>query len=291
MTSRETLEEVNDYYEEAYLDYVLVWRTWSHGAMHFGYHDTDSRLRRWLRFGDAMHEVDRVLADEGDVEEGDRVVDLGCGVGGSVFRLAEEQGADAVGVNVSEEHLRKARRKAERRDVDEVEFVAMDFEETGFEDGSFDVVWSVEAACHAEDTGVWAQEAYRLLDGGGRLVVSDGYLSQPMEEFDEDSRRRLELIDEAWVGGEVDTVDEFRKHLEEAGFEDVEFRDQYERVKPSAVYLWLASVLAGPGAWLLEKVGLRGERQRRNRVAARHQYPVLRDGVVKHGLFTARKPG
>lgn len=290
MTSPEMLEEVNDYYEEAYLDYVLVWRTWSHGAMHFGYHDTDSPLRRWLRFGDAMHEVDRVLADEAEVGEDDRVVDLGCGVGGSVLRLAEERGADAVGVNVSAEHLGKARRKAVHRDVDDVDFVTMDFEDTGFDDGSFDVVWSVEAACHAEDTGRWAEEAYRLLEPGGRLVVGDGYLSKPMEKLDEDARRRLDVIDEAWVGGEVDTVDGFRQHLEAAGFEDVEFTDQYERVKPSAVYLWLASVLATPGAWVLEKLGFRGERQRRNRVAARHQYPVLRDGVVKHGLFTARKP-
>ncbi len=290
MTSPEMLEEVNDYYEEAYLDYVLVWRTWSHGAMHFGYHDTDSLVSRWLRFGDAMHEVDRVLADEAEVGEGDRVVDLGCGVGGSVLYLAGERDAEAVGVNLSGRHLGKARRKARRRDVDGAEFVRMDFTDAGFDDGAFDVAWSIEAACHAEDTGEWAREAYRLLDDGGRLVVSDGFLSEPMDELPEDARRRIDMIDEAWVGGEVDTVHEFRRHLEDAGFEDVEFRDQYERVKPSAVYLYIASVLAAPGAWVLEKLGLRGERQHRNRVAARHQYPVLRDGVVKHGLFTAKKP-
>ncbi len=291
MTSRETLEEVNDYYEEAYLDYVLVWRTWSHGAMHFGYHDTDSLLRRWLRFGDAMHEVNRVLADEAEVEEGDRVLDAGCGVGGSVVWLAAHRDADAVGVNVSRNHLAKAEKKARRRGVaDDVEWARMDFTDTGFQDEEFDAVWAVEAACHAEDTMEFVEEAYRLLEPGGHLVVSDGYLSQPMQEFGENHRRRLDEIDEAWVGGEVDTVDEFEGYLDDAGFTDVEFQNQYDRVKPSAVYLWLASYLAAPGAWVLEKLGVRNERQRRNRVAARHQYPVLRDDVVKHGLFTARKP-
>ncbi|MFW5929448.1 MAG: hypothetical protein ACOCT0_03395, partial [Halobacteriota archaeon] len=72
MTSSETLREVDSYYREAYLDYVLVWRTFEHLSMHFGYHDTESLPRRWLRFRHAIDNVNRVLADRADVGEGDR---------------------------------------------------------------------------------------------------------------------------------------------------------------------------------------------------------------------------
>lgn len=42
-----------------------------------------------------------------------------------------------------------------------------------FPDGSFDVVWSVEAGPHMPDKAVFAKELLRVLKPGGVLVVAD----------------------------------------------------------------------------------------------------------------------
>ncbi|MFP4632554.1 MAG: class I SAM-dependent methyltransferase [Halobacteriales archaeon] len=281
-----SIDEVNDYYDESYLDYVLVWGTAFHRQMHFGYHDTDSLPRRWLRFYDAVENVNRVLADETDVGRGDRVLDAGCGVGGSTDWLARERSAEAVGVNLNPRHLDVARRRSDEA----AEFALMDFTDTGFADDSFDVVWAIEAAGHADDTSEFVDEAHRVLRPGGRLAVVDGYLSRPHDELEGEAARRVEAIASGLAWRNPDSVDEMESYLRDAGFADVEFEDQYERVRPSALLLYLTTLFATPFAWTLERLGLRTEVQRRNRVAARHQYPALRDGVVVHGLYTATKP-
>lgn len=70
----------------------------------------------------------RHIAAKLRIEPGMRVLDIGCGWGGMGLTLAEETGAEVVGVTLSEEQLKVAQRRAEERGLSgQVEFRLQDY--------------------------------------------------------------------------------------------------------------------------------------------------------------------
>jgi 2-polyprenyl-3-methyl-5-hydroxy-6-metoxy-1,4-benzoquinol methylase len=101
----------------------------------------------------------------GRVSPGTRVLDLGCGLGEFTASLVA-QGADAVGCDVAEEALRRARARHPG-----IEFVQSG-EELPFEVGSFDAVWAGEVLEHVQDVLGLLAEVHRVLRVDGRLIIS-----------------------------------------------------------------------------------------------------------------------
>jgi ubiquinone/menaquinone biosynthesis C-methylase UbiE len=101
------------------------------------------------------------------VEPGMRVLDVGCGEGHFAAALAQA-GAHAVGIDVAEEPLRRARERHPGLDLRRVG-------EAGpwpFGDSSFDLVWAGEVIEHVADTAAWLSELRRVLRSGGSLLLS-----------------------------------------------------------------------------------------------------------------------
>jgi len=96
------------------------------------------------------------LLDRADVEAGTRLLDVGCG-GGDALMAARERGADALGVDPSPGADQAVRGDATALPV---------------RDGSVDVVLAECVLC-LTDPPVALAEARRVLDGGGRLALSD----------------------------------------------------------------------------------------------------------------------
>jgi ubiquinone/menaquinone biosynthesis C-methylase UbiE len=97
---------------------------------------------------------------------GARVVDIGCGEGWFAAALAEA-GWSAVGVEVAEEPLRRARLRHPG-----VEFVLAGETSMPFPDASFDVAWLGEVLEHVRDGIGLLNELGRVLGPDGRLVIS-----------------------------------------------------------------------------------------------------------------------
>lgn len=96
---------------------------------------------------------------------GQRVLDLGCGLGDFAAVLAE-RGEDVVGADVSEAALRLARSRHPG-----LELVRCG-EELPFADETFDVVWAGEVLEHVQDGLGLLAEVRRILPPGGRLLLS-----------------------------------------------------------------------------------------------------------------------
>ncbi len=101
------------------------------------------------------------------VRAGERVLDIGCGEGVFTAELARA-GAHAVGIEVAEEPLRRARALHPELDLRLVDADG----EWDLPDASFDVVWAGETIEHVLDTAAWLSEVRRVLRSGGSLLLS-----------------------------------------------------------------------------------------------------------------------
>ena len=142
-------------------------------------------IRRWARFYDAVSwllsfgrasRVRRTIADLANVEEGQSVLDVGCGTGTLALELRDRAGAggEVYGVDASPEMIAVARRKAAKRDAD-VQFEVGLIERLPYADARFD-----RALCtlvmhhldeHLQQQGL--REIARVLKPGGRVLVVD----------------------------------------------------------------------------------------------------------------------
>ena len=103
----------------------------------------------------------------GEAEPGERVLDLGCGAGRFVAAL-RGAGCDAVGVEIAEAALERARAVAPGADLRLLEPDGS----IPLEHGSVDLVWCSEVLEHVADGQHLLQEARRVLRPGGRILVT-----------------------------------------------------------------------------------------------------------------------
>ena len=108
-----------------------------------------------------------------------RVLDLGCGVGGSLFYLARrlEKPLHTTGVTISPLQVKLAREQAEKLSLQGVcRFIEGDFMALP-ELEPANLVFSIEACVHAPNPQRYFVQARRALKPGGRLIVCDDFLS------------------------------------------------------------------------------------------------------------------
>lgn len=109
------------------------------------------------------------------VERGDyvgkEVLDAGCGTGEYAVWFAAE-GARVTGIDLSRGALEEARAYARRAGIDRVTFEERSVLETGFPDGSFDLVYCTGVLHHTPAPFAGFRELCRLLRPGGKVLVS-----------------------------------------------------------------------------------------------------------------------
>ena len=111
-------------------------------------------------------ERDRLLAMMGDVS-GKRVLDVGCGTGRMIENL-KKFGAKTVGLDVSKEMLRVARKK-----FLSTELVLGEVENLPFEDLTFDMVIATFVIVHLADLRLAFEEVYRVLKDDGIFILTN----------------------------------------------------------------------------------------------------------------------
>lgn len=163
------------------------------------------------------------------LQEGARLLDVGCGWGSMVLHAAREYGVRAVGITLSEEQATFARKRiAEAGLADRIEIRVQDYRE--IKDEPFDAISSIGMAEHVGRTqyAEYAAALYSLLKPGGRLL-NHQIARRPVP--DEETYHVDEFIDRyVFPDGELAPLGRTVGQLEEAGFEvrDVEaIREHY----------------------------------------------------------------
>ncbi|MGH3547718.1 MAG: geranyl diphosphate 2-C-methyltransferase [Pseudonocardiaceae bacterium] len=126
-----------------------------------------------------MHRLETVQANAlldhlGGISPGDRLLDAGCGRGGTSIMAQQRFGCQVDGVSISEQQVEFANDQARQRGVaDKVRFHFRNMLDTGFETGSFRGIWNNESTMYVDLFELFAEHA-RQLEFGGRYVCITG---------------------------------------------------------------------------------------------------------------------
>lgn len=120
------------------------------------------------RFGASLP----VLIEYAAPEDTDVVLDIATGTGNTALSLAPHV-AQVVGLDMAEKMLAHAQQRAHEEGQRHTIFVRGSAEDLPFLAETFTLVTSRHAPHHFRDVATFLAEAYRVLKGGGRLVLAD----------------------------------------------------------------------------------------------------------------------
>jgi cyclopropane fatty-acyl-phospholipid synthase-like methyltransferase len=276
--------EIIQYYNTCEIDYRMFWDLDRSMAMHAGFWDETTRT-----LTDALKRENEILAEYAEIKAHEKVLDAGCGVGGSSIFLAQNYGCEVTGITLSAHQVDKARESARKHGVDDrVTFETMDFCRTNLPESSFDVIWGIESICHAPDKSDFVKEAYRLLRSGGRLIIADGFSAKDHLTVQDTIEMKKWL--RGWGVESLDSPQMFEKYLMQTGFSHVTYRNVNALVIPSSKKLYWISFPALAMSKLGELFGLRTTMQTQNVLAAYFQHITLKKGLWEYGILLAHKP-
>jgi len=201
--------------------------------------------------------------------------------------LAEEYGAEVIGVNLVEDHIERARRYGRERHLGaQVRFEVADYTATGLDESSFDVAWAQESACHAPDKKAFTSEMARVLRPHGRIVMAE-YVVAADRSADPDD----DAIADWELGWEMTLATQavWREALEAAGFVDIEFDDITPRMRRSLQRLDRMCRRLRPIANVLHRVNIRSDAQQRNIAGSLAMWQALERGDWFYAIITARR--
>ncbi|RBR19890.1 hypothetical protein FVER53590_12196 [Fusarium verticillioides] len=177
------------------------------------------------------------------LKEGETVIDLGSGAGLDVFLSSSKVGitGKAIGVDMNENMLAKARKLKADRSMENVEFIESRITDIALEDNIADCIISncvVNLIPHDEKQKAF-NEMHRLLKPGGRVAISDILAKKPLS----DGIRNSMALYVGCIAG-ASQVEEYEEYLKLAGFTDILITDTKSDLN---VYLDASSGAAAGG--------------------------------------------
>jgi phosphoethanolamine N-methyltransferase len=148
---------------------------------------------------------------------GKRILDIGCGIGGPVFEMANTHGAKVVGIDLEAPLIERAQEDAIKHGLsDRCTFQTVEAGPLPFDDQSFDIVISSGAFTQISDKGGILGESYRVLRPGGYLSCYDWL--KPEGEYSDDMRYWFKVEGLTYA---LETLEGYAQHLIDAGFVDI----------------------------------------------------------------------
>lgn len=188
-------------------------------------------------FYQAIARHEHYLAAKIGIKDGDKVLDVGCGVGGPAREIAKFTGAHITGLNNNDYQIERATRYAQKEGLShQLDFVKGDFmvyplllnlslapanstQQMSFPENSFDCVYAIEATVHAPSLeGVYSQ-IFKVLKPGGVFGVYEWLMT---DKYDNDNEHHREIRLGIEIGDGISNmvkISEGLAAIKAAGFE------------------------------------------------------------------------
>jgi len=175
--------------------------------IHLGYYNEEEMAAGYKKkdFIQAKYDfIDEMMKFGGidpAVHSGAKVLDVGCGFGGTSRYLADKLGpkAEVTGITLSPNQVKRGTELAEERNLPNAKFMVMNALEMDFPDDSFDIVWACESGEHMPDKEAYINEMMRVLKPGGKFVMATWCQRDDREvPFNKKDKRDLRFLYEEW---------------------------------------------------------------------------------------------
>ena len=125
-------------------------------------------------FNEAAERTCIRVCDSTHIQPGDSVLDVGCGLGGTLASLNDRYDNVALhGLNIDQRQLDYAKGYITPRAGNTLSLTLGDACDMPFEDNSFDVITALECAFHFDSRERFLAEVARVLKPGGRFALCD----------------------------------------------------------------------------------------------------------------------
>ncbi|XP_051514436.1 uncharacterized protein LOC127418090 isoform X2 [Myxocyprinus asiaticus] len=153
---------------------------------------------------------------------GQKVLDVGCGIGGGDFYMAKTFGVEVLGMDLSSNMVEIAMERAVKEKLPLVQFEVSDATKRRFPEATFDVVYSRDTILHIRDKLDLFTKFYSWLKPGGKLLISDYCCGEKpwSPVFEEYVNQR---------GYILYTPQRYGQFLSEVGFNNVKALDRTEQ--------------------------------------------------------------
>jgi tocopherol O-methyltransferase len=202
--------------------------------MHHGYYGVDGKKQLDRR--QAQIDLIEELLGWSEYAAGGtpKIIDIGCGIGGSSLYLAEKLNADVVGITLSPVQANRATERAAAAGLtDRATFKVANALEIPYPDNTFDLVWTLESGEHMPDKVKFLQECYRVLKPGGRLIMATWcHRSTESGGLTSDESKHLEKIYEVYCLPYVISLPEYEAITKDCGFQGLRSADWSIAVAP-----------------------------------------------------------
>ena len=157
------------------------------------------------------------------IEQGETVIDLGSGAGFDAFIVSPLVGkmGRVIGVDLSEDMLKLAKRNAKKSNYQNVEFVKGDIEDLPLDDEIADHVISNCVINLSLNKGAVYKEAFRVLKAGGKLSISDIVLERELPELIKNS-----LAGHIACVSGAEKLEDYMQYVHEAGFKNIKIEQK-----------------------------------------------------------------
>ncbi len=172
-------EKVKNFYDIGSPYYLKLFGT----HIHDGYFTSGKESRK-----KAQENLIKFLVDKAKIEKGSRILDVGCGIGGSSIWLAKNLNAITVGITISPVQIDIANKLAHEQKVNP-SFLLMNAEEMDFPE-PFDAIWLVAALTHFSNQERFLKLSSQFLKKQGKIIIYDWMVSENITDSEKDMEIR-----------------------------------------------------------------------------------------------------
>ncbi|HEX4130216.1 MAG TPA: methyltransferase domain-containing protein [Pirellulales bacterium] len=266
--------DIQHHYDWATPFYRLLWGV----HIHHGLWDREASPKA------AQSRLVEAMIERAGIERGQRVLDVGCGMGGSSIHLARAAGCDVTGITLSPvQRVWAATTARWQRVSGQVRFLRADAEKIEFPAASFDVVWSIECTEHLFDKPRFFRRAAEWLKPGGRMAICAWLAGS--DDLSAEAAEQVRLVGEGFLCASLGSRREYGTWMSDAGLMSVSYDDWTDQIART----WEVCHER------VERSGVRVIARRiRNMERFLDRFQMILDayrrGLMRYGCFVYRKP-
>jgi tocopherol O-methyltransferase len=239
------IREIRKHYDRLSIFYRLLWGE----HLHHGYWENGESIAR------AQIKLMEKLAERAGIPDGATVLDIGCGLGGSAFWLAEQYNCQVTGLTISPVQAQMASRRARAKGLDDrVRFLVEDANVWSPQSETVDAIWIMESSEHFRDKPNFFDRCASALKSGGVLAICAWLRGKRSTEADR--KKLVETIGRAMLSASLDTLNQYVHWMGQAGLIVESAEDITANIAPTWKYCsqmaerwpmrWLTPLVDGP---------------------------------------------